>query len=72
MATTAPQGGAGVSADVMDGRRTILARGENLRHVRHDSMLDRWPVVGEVWAEAVEETRIGAIDRTPGAATFGR
>ena len=62
----------GVSGDVMDGRRTILARDENMRHIRHDGLLDRWPVVGEFWAEAVERARLGAIDRTPGAASFGR
>lgn len=58
--------------EVMDGRRTIAARGENLRHMRHESLLERWPVVHEGWAEAVETARIGAIDRTPGAASFGR
>jgi hypothetical protein len=72
MSTAASPVSAGVSADVMDGRRTILARDENLRHVRHDSLLDRWPIVEEIWAEAVEDARIGAIDRTPGAASFGR
>ncbi|MFP5451185.1 MAG: hypothetical protein ACLGG9_05470 [Thermoleophilia bacterium] len=65
-------GTAGVSSDVREGRRTIVARDENLRHVRHGGILERWPIVGEGWAEAVEETRLGAIDRTPGAASFGR
>lgn len=72
MSTGISPASAGVGAEVMDGRRTILARDENMRHVRHDSLLERWPIVGEIWAEAIEETRIGAIDRTPGAATFGR
>ena len=72
MSTAISPTSAGVSADVMDGRRTILARDENMRHIRHDSLLERWPLVGEIWAEAVERTRIGAIDRTPGAASFGR
>ena len=72
MSTTAPSSPAGVSGEVMDGRRTILARDENMRHIRHDSLLDRWPIVAEYWAEAVENARIGAIDRTPGAASFGR
>jgi hypothetical protein len=48
------------------------ARGENFRHVRHAQILSRWPVLSEPWAELVEETRIAAVDRTPGAATFGR
>lgn len=74
MTTTSPppQPQSGVSADVMDGRRTILARDENMRHVRHASLLERWPVLGEVWAAEVEETRIGSVDRTPGTASFGR
>lgn len=72
MSTATSPDPTGVGADVMEGRRTIQARGENMRHVRHDSVLERWPLVGEIWAEAVEQTRIGAIDRTPGAASFGR
>lgn len=73
MSTSAPpKTPSGVSADVMDGRRTILARDENMRHVRHADILDRWPVVGERWASDVEETRIGSVDRTPGTASFGR
>jgi uncharacterized protein YqfB (UPF0267 family) len=67
-----PAGSAGVSSDVMEGRRTIAVREENLRHFRHGGILDRWPVVDESWAEAVEQTRLGSIDRTPGAASFGR
>lgn len=58
--------------EVMDGRRTILARGENMRHIRHESLLERWPIMHEGWAEAVESARIGSIDRTPGTASFGR
>lgn len=72
MATAPPSTSAGGSGDVMDGRRTILARDENMRHIRHDSLLERWPILAEYWAEAVENARIGAIDRTPGAASFGR
>jgi len=73
MSTAAPgRDTSGTSADVMDGRRTILARDENLRHVRHDGLLARWAVVDEGWARAVEQTRLGAIDRTPGTASFGR
>lgn len=64
--------GGGVSADVMDGRRTILARDENMRHIRHDHVLGTWPIIDEPWATAVEQARIGAIDRTPGTASFGR
>lgn len=62
----------GVSADVMDGRRTLLARDENMRHFRHDRILEVWPIIDEGWAQAVEAARIGAIDRTPGTASFGR
>jgi hypothetical protein len=58
--------------DVMDGRRTILATGANMRHIRHAEILDRWPILPEGWARAVETTRLAAVDRTPGAASFGR
>lgn len=58
--------------DPRDQRRLIFAKGENTRHVRHAQVLDRWPVLNEHWAQGVEATRIRAIDRTPGAATFGR
>jgi hypothetical protein len=58
--------------DVMDGRRTILARGENMRHIRHAQILERWPILPEGWARAIETTRLSSVDRTPGAATFGR
>jgi hypothetical protein len=56
----------------MDGRRTILARGENMRHIRHADILRRWPILPEEWARAVESARLAAVDRTPGTATFGR
>lgn len=44
----------------------------NLRSHRHGQLLERWPVLPEPWALAVERTRVAAIDRTPGPATFGR
>jgi hypothetical protein len=53
-------------------RRMIYAQGGNLRHVRHAQLLDRWPILAEPWARRVEEGRLAAVDRTPGAATFGR
>lgn len=61
-----------VGADVMAGRRTILASGANMRHIRHAQILERWPILPEGWAKAVETARIASVDRTPGAATFGR
>lgn len=63
--------GAGRS-DVMEGRRTIMAMGSNMRHVRHAEILHRWPIIAEDWAKAVESTRLAAVDRTPGTASFGR
>jgi hypothetical protein len=71
-AQNAPAGGPSSFGDVMDGRRTILARGENMRHVRHAQILERWPILPEEWARGVETTRLAAVDRTPGAASFGR
>ena len=68
-AAPSTQGG---RSDVMDGRRTIMAMGSNMRHVRHAEILHRWPVLPEEWAKAVETTRLSAVDRTPGTATFGR
>lgn len=67
-------GGNGSSSirDVMDGRRTIQAMGQNMRHIRHEQMLERWPIVAEGWARAIETSRIAAVDRTPGTASFGR
>ena len=50
----------------------LFARSENFRHVRHQQLLDRWTVLDEPWALEVEATRRAAVDRTPGAATFGR
>lgn len=61
-----------ISSDVMEGRRTLVARDENMRHFRHEALLERWPPVDEEWAQAVEGARVGAIDRTPGTASFGR
>lgn len=59
-------------ATPQDERRMIYATGENLRHVRHDQLLERWPVLPEPWARRIEDARLAAVDRTPGAATFGR
>lgn len=50
----------------------LFARSENFRHVRHEQVLARWPVIDEPWARNLEAIRRAAIDRTPGAATFGR
>ena len=50
----------------------LFARGENYRHVRHEQLLARWEVLPEAWAQEVEAARVAAIDRTPGAASFGR
>jgi len=61
----------GVS-DPRDERRLIFAKGENTRHVRHDQVLKRWPILGEEWARQIEDRRINSVDHTPGAATFGR
>jgi hypothetical protein len=44
----------------------------NLRFARHAQLLARWPVLPEPWAHRVERARLAAVDRTPGAATFGR
>jgi hypothetical protein len=60
------------AGDVMGGRRTILATGANMRHVRHAEILARWPILPEGWAKAIETTRLSSVDRTPGAASFGR
>jgi hypothetical protein len=64
--------GSGASSDVMDGRRTILATGANMRHIRHAEILQRWPILPEGWAKAIETARLSSVDRTPGTATFGR
>lgn len=58
--------------DPADDRRMIFSKGENTRHIRHEQVLDRWPVLPEDWCRRVEDTRLQAFDRTPGAATFGR
>lgn len=53
-------------------RTMVFAKGENIRHIRHEQVLRRWPILPEDWARKVEATRLAAVDRTPGAATFGR
>lgn len=58
--------------DPADDRRMIFSKGENTRHIRHEKVLERWPLLAEDWARRVEDTRLAAVDRTPGAATFGR
>jgi hypothetical protein len=58
--------------DPRDSRTLIFAKGENTRHLRHDQVLRRWPVLGEAWAVAIEQRRVTSVDRTPGAASFGR
>lgn len=50
----------------------LFAKSENFRHVRHDQVLARWPVLDEPWAHSIEAARTAAVDRTPAAATFGR
>lgn len=40
--------------------RMIGTRGGNDRHIRHASLLARWPVLAEPWAEAIERTADGA------------
>lgn len=53
-------------------RRLIYAAGANTRHIRHDQILERWPILPEDWAQRIEDARIASVDRTPGQATFGR
>jgi len=53
-------------------RRLVFASVENSRHLRHEQVLERWPVISETWAQQVDETRLASVDRTPGAASFGR
>jgi hypothetical protein len=54
-------------------RRVIYgAKGELTYHLRHEALLGRWPILPESWAEALEQARLDAVDRTPGPATFGR
>ena len=50
----------------------LFARSENFRHVRHEQVLARWAVLDEPWARSIEAARKASVDRTPGAATFGR
>jgi len=59
-------------SDPRDERRLIFAKGENTRHVRHAQVLRRWPILSEQWARQIEDRRLNSVDRTPGAATFGR
>jgi hypothetical protein len=58
--------------DPRDIQRMMFSKGENTRHIRFQQVLDRWPLLTEDWARMVEDTRVSALDRTPGAATFGR
>ncbi|MBM3634492.1 MAG: hypothetical protein FJW99_04270 [Actinobacteria bacterium] len=58
--------------DPTDDRRMIFSKGENTRHIRFEQVLNRWPLLPEDWARRVEDTRMASVDRTPGAATFGR
>ena len=64
--------GASVSWVPNPDKLELAPKSENTRHFRHGQMLERWPILGEEWAERVEDTRLAAVDRTPGAATFGR
>lgn len=50
----------------------LFAKSENFRHVRHDQVLARRPVLDEPWTRSVEAARTAAVDRIPAAATFGR
>lgn len=50
----------------------LSSAGANMRFARHRELLERWPVLGEPWAQAIEATRLQSIDHTPGPATFGR
>ncbi|MFN8111038.1 MAG: hypothetical protein U0Y82_14530 [Thermoleophilia bacterium] len=59
-------------SDKREERTLIFAKGENTRHLRHAQVLSRWPVLGEPWAARIEDRRVSSVDRTPGAATFGR
>lgn len=69
----------GVFAEKINGQavsrgrpRVLHASGANSRHMRHEQILLRWSVLAEPWARQIERTRIDSVDRTPGAATFGR
>jgi hypothetical protein len=50
----------------------LAPKGENTYYFRHGQILERWPILEDEWAAAVETTRLAQVDRTPGAATFGR
>ncbi len=50
----------------------MASDGANMRFARHAQLLARWPVLPESWARSVEAHRLAGVDRTPGAATFGR
>ena len=58
--------------DPRDIQRMMFSKGENTRHIRHEQVRGRWPILAEDWARMIEDTRLSAIDRTPGAASFGR
>ncbi len=64
--------GASVSWVPNPNKLELAPKSENTRHYRHGQVLERWPVLTEDWASAVETTRLAQVDRTPGAATFGR
>jgi hypothetical protein len=63
--TMTPEGNTGLVA-------ALRSDGANMRFARHRQLLERWPVLPEQWARAVEAKRLEAVDRTPGPATFGR
>jgi len=48
-----------------------LQRSQSL-HIRHEQMLQKWPLLDEEWARRVDAARLARRDTTPGAATFGR
>jgi hypothetical protein len=50
----------------------LSSAGANMRFARHAELLQRWPVLAEPWAQAIEAARLGSVDHTPGPATFGR
>lgn len=54
--------------------RGIHATREHTRHLRHEEILRRWPVLTEPWAQQIEAERLQSIARArvPGQATFGR
>ena len=67
-----PGGPVASAGDPRDTQRMMFSKGENTRHIRFQQVLDKWPLLPEDWARMVEDTRVSAVDRTPGAATFGR